>query len=528
MTNREVTGRISASASLGDLRHPPRVNLSASWHSLETSTSYLSLRLPPAAADVTPSAPARTTNSSSASFPSTSTVYESVQPSTVYESVYSCPSFAVSRAAHVEAFEEVPLDVVGDQNVAGVSDAGSHHIQLDVGSNAYVNLAASTDPLQPDRANDGTDQLAVTDPVVQANSGANVFHAALPDRGNAAKLPDGDTSTSTEDPGWDFFLDRKTDVVGETGNVEAKVFTPVQLDRGNVSNVQPNPDHVTDPDPETVTALKLNPVQPDSNDVGTEEGPTDNVGVVESNSDNVEALELQPTNVEADRQALQAEAVQGAAVVEGEDLQRNAVQSEPENLLSLDGQQDGLHPDAPTVPPPNVRDAASPQPGSVTNDPATPPHLLAQPGPSQAGLLAQPAPSAQPGSSAQPQPGPSAQARASTQPRRLAQPQPGPSAQARASASSGPTAQPGVSGQSGASAQPQAGSSNTNSAQDPDDSAEDAVPSAPKRSRKQKAAKKCRKRKSPYVESEEDISSTDEEREFPTRFSPRNKRGYRF
>ena len=55
----------------------------------------------------------------------------------------------------------------------------------------------------------------------------------------------------------------------------------------------------------------------------------------------------------------------------------------------------------------------------------------------------------------------------------------------------------------------------------------DYVPSAPKRSRKAKS-KKYRKRKSPYVESDTEGSSADEQASFPTRFSPRNKRGYRF
>ena len=57
-----------------------------------------------------------------------------------------------------------------------------------------------------------------------------------------------------------------------------------------------------------------------------------------------------------------------------------------------------------------------------------------------------------------------------------------------------------------------------------------AVPSAPKRSRIERR-KKFRKRKSPYVESDSDSeedSSADENASFPTRFSPRNKRGYRY
>ena len=70
------------------------------------------------------------------------------------------------------------------------------------------------------------------------------------------------------------------------------------------------------------------------------------------------------------------------------------------------------------------------------------------------------------------------------------------------------------------STDPQPGTSNSRS--DPN-----YVPSAPKRSRKSKS-KKYRKRKSPYEESDTEGSSADEEPEFPTRFSPRNKRGYRF
>ena len=73
-------------------------------------------------------------------------------------------------------------------------------------------------------------------------------------------------------------------------------------------------------------------------------------------------------------------------------------------------------------------------------------------------------------------------------------------------------------------AEPVAGSSNLRPV-DRDDP--DYVPSPPKRSRKV-TSKRYRKRKSPYVESDEDPSSVDEEEQLPTRFSPRNKRGYRF
>ena len=73
-------------------------------------------------------------------------------------------------------------------------------------------------------------------------------------------------------------------------------------------------------------------------------------------------------------------------------------------------------------------------------------------------------------------------------------------------------------------AEPVAGSSNLRPV-DRDDA--DYVPSPPKRSRKV-TSKRYRKRKSPYVESDEDPSSVDEEEQLPTRFSPRNKRGYRF
>ena len=53
------------------------------------------------------------------------------------------------------------------------------------------------------------------------------------------------------------------------------------------------------------------------------------------------------------------------------------------------------------------------------------------------------------------------------------------------------------------------------------------VPSAPKKRRVERR-KKFRKRKSPYVESEDEESSADENASFPTRFSPRNKRGYKY
>ena len=112
--------------------------------------------------------------------------------------------------------------------------------------------------------------------------------------------------------------------------------------------------------------------------------------------------------------------------------------------------------------------------------------------------------------------------------------------QAGASAAGGPPAggsgasgagQPGGSGGSGAG-QPPRGSGQPDRQAEPDaettSDEDDKTPSAPKKRRVVKR-RKYRKRKSPYVMSEDSNSSPDDDdHQFPTRFSPRNKRGYRY
>ena len=65
----------------------------------------------------------------------------------------------------------------------------------------------------------------------------------------------------------------------------------------------------------------------------------------------------------------------------------------------------------------------------------------------------------------------------------------------------------------------------TSSESESDDAA---APTPPKKRRAMRRKKKYQKRKSPYVMSEEEPSSTDEDHSFPTRFSPRNAKGYRY
>ena len=438
INNREVVRSISASASLGDMRNPAQVNISASWRSIESRSPAV-----PARTDVTRPTPPRTTPSTSsrattststspqraASTPDVSTVSRatkststSPQPATSspdVSTVYMSLSTVVSSSGTLEAFQDLPLH---------------EETETEVGSS--VTLA------QPLAASFPAFDAAVPTPAVDfVGPLALVLHLA--DRhadadGHLVATPQPHARPTTPDVAK---LTVEVEVHPEPGDTSDRVVAPPQV--------------LSEPAPELAE---------------------------------LPGAQLQP-------------AQSPAALDEPQDGQPPSVLDEAQDgqpPSTLEKAEDGQ---PPAMQPPAVLPSQAAQPPSVVPLQVPLTEALVQP---QAGAQALVESQADPQALVEPQAAqPLVQTQAAAQP--LVQTQ----------AAAQPLVQP----------QPvRAGPSNVQM-QDQED--HDDVPSPPKRSRKAKS-KRFRKRKSPYVESEEDPSSADEEQEFPTRFSPRNKRGYRF
>ena len=478
LNNRVVVSRISASASLGDLRQPPQLNFSAYWRTSETAAPRLpevpanSQRLPevpPSSsrqlpegvrlADVTVHAAPRSTSSTEPSTASSS-LYGSLAsvpdaaPVPEVESLASVPEAASDpevEVEHREAFEEAPdfdvLESVDEHPVEEVQDVEEEKSErttekiLDVSGNSQ------------DKEDVSSAQVTNADRNISEILPSSNVEVVQP-----LPKPQADVLVATDQP-LQASADALQHVLLPTEVVQPQQVLPLQvLPKLLVFQAQPNA-----PAPGGSTLPKSSGATSGSGQPSAEPQPD---GSAQSESSG--AAEPQSRGFSKPRDASTR-------------LQSDADAS--------------AEPQPASAQPPARGSAAQPQPG---------PSAEAQPG----GSVAQPAQPAQPparDSAAQPQPGPSGEAQPGGS---AAQPQPGPSA----------AAQPG-----GSAAQRQPGSS----ASSVDRGHPDYVPSGPKRSRKE-TTRKFRKRKSPYVESEEEESSADEEAAFPTRFSPRNKRGYRY
>ena len=426
--DREVRGSISASASLGDLRTPAQLNISASWLSIERT----SLRSLPAA-DVTPTAPPRASSSTSpatatsssptteaSTSPRTTTTSSStpVPSTTAGSTLYMSLSTVTSSSTQVEAFQDLPMNDVEDAGEASNAVAVQVAVPPDDASLAAHLYFPASFGAQAPVANE-TDSDDVT------SAGVDALDAVS---GQDVKPPGAVLSASPTlfDP------DDRTPAVVD-------VALPAAV-------VVPAGDTAADP----ATAV-----------------------VVDTASDGDLAAAVLDT------------------APSGETVQDAVLDTAPsgETVQDVDA---GL-----AVP---ARDIAADATPAVVVDTARdgdlPPAVLDT------------APSGEPAQD-------TVQPQVNTQQSDAVLPLP-PTADVQAQAVD--------AGIRTVQAEPVAGSSNFRPV-DRDDP--DYVPSPPKRSRKV-TSKRYRKRKSPYVESDEDPSSVDEEEQLPTRFSPRNKRGYRF
>ena len=456
--NREVTGTISASATLGDLRHPTQLNISASWHSA-TSRSLPSL--PTTDVMQTPARPAP-------SAPSTSTVGRSSTDQSMFSvrshfDAHSNPAqqVQVSTAAQVLSKISPPAETV---------EAAAHELRIS--------------------------QTLVPAPDVQAHqisAFAQEVQVSVPRQVvPAAPLQEVDSSTSAQE----------VETLPPTAASEVQALPPEDQGEGSVPaqevHVAPHA-HAEDvqPQAEVQTATPAQQLE-----VQDEE---DQALHVKSPADQVQAFEDLPLH---DKEPDQDEEEN-----QGDEDQAGGVDAEPEQEVEADDPVNvgGL---------PSIVD-------NVANVTVEPPSagFVAAPGPVDLVAVVADQPQAHLPSADQPQANlPSAVAL--TVPANVVltvvpnvQPQatsrPGPSSR---TSRSGPSSRPAPPSRPGPSSRPDT----SNIQRDPD-----YVPSPPKRSRKAKT-KKFRKRKSPYVESDDESSSSEEEHQFPTRFSPRNKRGYRF
>ena len=461
--NREVVRSISASASLGDLRNPPQLNIS--WRSIE-STSMRSLSGLPRT-DVTPTAPAgpSTSTSTARARPSTST--SSRDASSTATSLQPAPSSPGGSTVYMSL-----STVVSSGSIAAFEDLPLH----DVKKGSEINVAARAIPFQsqPSEILDAvlpTDILASSDPTVLAD--AHIEDAVVADPQALAVHPQASAQADTSGQ-----ADQEVEVVPGLSRTVVPAETvgpdaPVQADLLASSQA----------DSQSVVIASDAADLPDLNAIGRD------AQVFHADAQATSLILPTPDDAGKIKTLLSAQVEVHAEprrpIVDPQDLKLGADEAQPgqaKNVASVVQASDAL-------------------PDLVQPETLTSVHPVVQPVQRPAALVQPPSAVVQPDltrSSASPQ---AAQALpAEAQPTR-AQPAQVQAAEVPAARTAGPS---------------------NRTDRDPD-----YVPSPPKRSRKAKS-KRCRKRKSPYVESEEDPSSADEEQELPTRFSPRNKRGYRF
>ena len=535
---RSLSGSFSASASLLDVRQG-KISVSARFRSRETGPGLTRVRSEPEISDATgPGDISRFVPSATAAGSSASSSSSLVPPAQVLVEVHAQP-------------QEAPRLVPAAQPVDLPTDASDY----------IIDIAPAPAGISPDAAVQ-SEQAEANDPD--------------PDLGQAAT--DGLDTEVKADSGHEAEGAGQAEVAGQdeaTGQGEAAG----QAQGARQDKAEVGQDGGAG---EAQGADQDAAKEEDAERVG-EDGKAVGQDAKEAGQDEASSQDDAPSQDKTPAQPPENEAPAEAKLF-GQD---DAAAETP--IQDVDGQVDGAgeadgdgEPEAPRQVPataPERGQLEATTPGTVQPKPATDQSDGAQAG---ASGLHQPLPTASapprqaqhaPSAAAQPQPGVSGlrQAPASVRPCQAqgeasvaGQPQPGVSGvrPAVARASSGPrrgaTAAPGVFGvgqpqsgasgapqpdatsarvarvrppQAGASTAPQPGATGAGSNPDPENSdQEDVTPSAPKKRRVMKR-RKCRKRKSPYVMSSDSNTSLDEdddEHEFPTRFSPRNKRGYRF